>query len=60
MDEVSRDMPHGCWSVQAIGNVALIRNNVWRGYTAFSKANSTSHGAVYVGNGMKNTAFCFM
>jgi len=40
--------------------MAIIRNNIWKGYTAFAKVDSNEHGAVYVGDGLKNENFCFL
>lgn len=54
--------PKGAWSVQKddTGKVAVIRNNIWKGFTAFHNMHSTEHGCVYVGDGLKNENFCFM
>lgn len=62
LDDAAKDLPKMCWSVQRSQDqsVAVIRNNVWRGYTAFAKVNSQDHGSVYVGDGLKNENFCFM
>jgi len=61
LDDVSADRPKGCWSIQVVDmRTALIRNNVWRGFSAFATADSTRYGCCYVGNGLKNTSFSFM
>lgn len=56
LDEVADDMPQGCWSIQkdSTGQVAVIRNNVWSGFTAYNKVSSNDFGGVYVGDGLKN------
>ena len=62
LDDVDCDEPKGCWSIQKNGNfqTAIIRNNVWKGYTAFHKTCSQEHGCIYIGDAMKNGNFCFM
>ena len=61
LDEVSKDTPKGMWSIQkdANGQTAIIRNNVWSGYTAYHKACSCDFGGVYVGDGQKNLDLVF-
>ena len=62
LDEVTSDEPKGCWALQkdTAGRMAMIRNNIWKGYTAFAKVGSQEHGSVYVGDGVKNENFCFI
>ena len=61
LDDVATDLPSGCWSLQrTLANTAVIRNNVWRGYTAFHRPCTNEHGGIYVGDGIKNGNFCFM
>lgn len=62
LDEVHTDLPKGCWALQKdhSGRMALIRNNIWKGYTAFHRVNTQEHGSIYVGDGCKNENFCFM
>ena len=52
----------GCWSIQAdsTNQIAVIRNNVWAGFTAYHKSGTGDFGGVYVGDGFKNTEVCFM
>lgn len=59
---MSGDEPMGCWSMQkgSGGKMAFIRNNVWKGYTAFAAVGEKYHGGIYVGDGIKNTNMCFM
>ena len=61
LDEVSSDLPKGAWSIQkdVTGQQAVIRNNIWAGFTAFHKAGSNEFGGVYVGEGLKNIELCF-
>jgi radial spoke head protein 9 len=62
LDDVDSDKPNGCWSIQTSNDytTAIIRNNVWKGYTAFHKKETQEHGGIYVGDGLKNGNFCFM
>lgn len=61
LDEVSQDLPKGTWSIQkdSCEQTAIIRNNIWSGYTAYHKAASCDFGGVYVGDGQKNLDFVF-
>ena len=61
LDEVSMDLPSGMWSCQkdTTGEMAIIRNNVWAGFTAYHKACSEDFGGIYVGDGLKNLDLCF-
>ena len=61
LDDVESDMPKGSWSLQkdGSGRVAIIRNNVWKGFTAWHRANTQNHGSIYVGDGLKNVNFQF-
>ena len=61
LDEVSTDLPSGMWSCQkdVTGQTAIIRNNVWAGFTAYHKACSEDFGCIYVGDGLKNLELCF-
>ena len=61
LDEVSTDVPMGMWSIQkdVTGMCAIIRNNVWAGFTAYHKSCSEEFGGVYVGDGLKNLDLCF-
>lgn len=61
LDEVSCDLPKGRWSIQKdmTGQCAVIRNNIWAGYTAYHKSCSTEFGGVYVGDGSKNLDLVF-
>lgn len=62
LDEVSTDLPNGCWSVQqdSNGKSAIIRNHVWAGYTAYHQTGTNTFGGVYVGDGLKNADLAFM
>lgn len=62
LDDVHTDLPKGCWSLQKDNTqtMAVIRNNVWRGFTAYHTVNTNEHGCIYVGDGLKNGNFCFM
>ena len=62
LDEVSTDLPKGCWSVQkdSNGKTAVIRNHIWPGYTAYHSAGTCNFGGVYVGDGLKNADLAFM
>lgn len=60
LDEVATDAPTGCWSIQkdCTGQTAVIRHNVWPGFTAYHTACSNNFGSVYVGDGLKNLEIC--
>ena len=62
LEDVIHDQPLGCWTLQKddSGSIAVIRNNVWQGFTAYHKAGTQDHGCCYVGNGLKSEEFCFM
>ena len=51
----------GSWTIQpdTTNEVAVIRNNLWAGFTAYHKAGSGDFGGVYVGDGVKNVDLCF-
>ena len=61
LDEVSTDLPCGMWSIQQDSScsMAVIRNNVWAGYTAYHGACTADFGGVYVGDGQKNLDLVF-
>ncbi len=40
--------------------VSVIRHMVWKGYTAWAKVGTQTHGGVYVGDGLKNQDTSFM
>ena len=61
LDEAARDLPMGCWSIQTVDmNTALIRNNIWKGFTAYHTCDTQKHGCIYIGDGLKNDEFAFM
>ena len=39
--------------------MAVIRNNIWAGFTAYHRAGCADYGSVYVGDGSKNLELCF-
>ena len=61
LDEVALDTPMGCWSIQpdTTNEVAIIRNNLWAGFTAFHQCGTGRFGGVYVGDAVKNIEICF-
>ena len=61
LDEVATDIPMGCWTIQpdTTNEVAVIRNNLWAGFTAYHKCGTGEYGGVYVGDGVKNVDLCF-
>lgn len=61
LDDVSSDRPLGMWSIQrdSTDRTAVIRNNVWAGYTAYHCSGTDKFGGVYVGDGLKNLDFQF-
>lgn len=61
LDEVSTDLPKCMWSIQkdTTGRIAIIRNNIWCGFTAYHRACSGDFGGIYVGEGQKNLDLVF-
>jgi len=49
------------WSIQkdTTGEIAIIRNHVWSGFTAYHKAGCEDFGGIYVGDGTKNLDLVF-
>jgi hypothetical protein len=62
LEDIINDLPVDCWSMQKdiYQNMAIIRNNEWKGFTAYHIANTKEYGCLYVGDGLKNENFCFM
>ena len=61
LDDLTDDNPKECWSILKVGSdTALIRNNIWRGFTGYAKAGTTRNGCCYVGNGMRNNSLAFL
>lgn len=56
LDRLCDECPKNSWSVlkDTTQTVALLRNRMWPGFVGFSRANSLAHGAVYIGDGLKN------
>ena len=38
----------------------VLRNRVWPGFTAFTRANAGIYGSLYIGNGIKQVDLAFM
>ena len=63
LDEASSAATKGAWSIvrgSTRGNMAVIRNHEWPGFTAFHKQGSKQHGTVYLGDGCKQNELNFM
>jgi len=60
LDEACDAKIKGAWSVvQGSNKTAVIRNHEWPGYTVFHRASTRVHGAVYMGDGLKNLELSF-
>lgn len=61
LDDVTKDLPKGQWSVQkdSTYKTAILRNHVWTGFTAYHTVGTSVFGQCYVGDGQKNTDFAF-
>ena len=62
LDDISADFPKGSWSLvkDTTESVANLRNNLWPGYFAFHRVNTTLYGGLYIGNGIRNNDLPFM
>jgi len=62
LDPVVEDKPKGCWSIQtdASKSNATIRSLLWPGFVAYHRANSSTYGYCYIGNGIKNADLPFL
>jgi radial spoke head protein 9 len=62
LDEIQKDSPKCCWSIQidASGNLATVRSLLWPGYASFHVANTNKFGGLYIGDGIKNADLPFM
>ena len=62
LDTVSSDEPKNAWSVQRdqTGTVATLRSQLWPGFMAYHRCNTTVCGFVYLGSGICNTNLAFM
>jgi radial spoke head protein 9 len=62
LDDISADFPKGSWSLvkDTTESVANLRNNLWPGYFAFHRVNTTLFGGLYIGNGIRNNDLPFM
>ena len=54
------DEPKGVWSIQGDGNLALIRNLLWPGYTFVHTNSPVKYASFYYGTGQKNHNLGFM
>ena len=62
LDEASASLHRGVWSVakgSTRGNIAVIRNHEWPGYTAYHRCDSKVFGTVYMGDGLRNNELNF-
>jgi len=62
MDSIGEDKVKGSWSLtnDISGTTAILRNLRWPGYTAFHKANTSTFGSFYFGDGKLNKDLVFM
>lgn len=62
LDEASKSEHKGAWAVLrggTKGEVAIVRNLLWPGYSAFHEMGTSKHGQIYMGEGLKNMQMCF-
>lgn len=62
MDSIGEDTVKGGWSLTSdiSGTTSILRNLRWPGYTAFHKANTSTYGSFYFGDGKMNKDLVFM
>ena len=62
LDSVASDAPKQSWSIigDVTGSVAVLRSQLWPGYYGYQRCNTQIHGAVYIGDGIKNIDLPFM
>lgn len=56
LDKVNEEYPKQAWSVlsDSTKTAAMLRNRMWPGFFAWSRCNSSTWGALYVGDGLPN------
>jgi hypothetical protein len=63
LDEAADAKRTNVWTIiksGSRGDMAVLRNQEWPGYSGFNRINRNCHMEVYVGDGMKNSDFDFM
>ncbi|KAK3518177.1 hypothetical protein QTP70_033873 [Hemibagrus guttatus] len=62
LDPLSDDIPKGSWSLQFehSSRVCVIRSLLWFGLTFFHVPETSQHGYIYMGDGLKNLDLPFM
>lgn len=62
LDEAADADRKDVWSIikaGARGNVSVLRNQEWPGYSCFHQIGSSMHSEVYIGDGLKDATFEF-
>lgn len=61
LDKVNEEAPRNAWSIlpDSTKTVAILRNQLWPGFFGFARSNSSVHGALYIGSGIRNTDLPF-
>jgi len=56
LDEATKDFPINTWTVMSdtLKTTSVLRSKLWPGFYAFHRSNSSIHGCMYFGNGLKN------
>lgn len=62
LDDVVADFPKNSWSLlkDATESIANLRNIMWPGFYAFHRVNTSLHGCLYIGYGIRNNDLPFM
>lgn len=62
LDSVACDLPKGTWNLQKCsrGETVHVRSLMWPGYNFYHTIGSRQFGAMYVGDGLKNTDIHFI
>ena len=62
LDPIAADKPNFSWSIikDTTGTVATLRSQLWPGFYAYHRCNTSIYGSVYIGDGIKNIDLPFM
>lgn len=62
LDRLTSALPTGCWAkrLDATNATIQLRSLLWPGYAFYAVAHKSYFGAVYIGNGQKNSDLPFL
>lgn len=62
LDVLSADRPKQCWSIMldCTQSVVIVRNQMWPGFFAYHRCNTSVYGSLYIGDGICNSDLPFM